>query len=312
MLQQTTVATVGPYFLNFIELWPTVESLARASIDDVLKAWAGLGYYARARNLHKCAQLVAGELNGRFPDAEIDLLALPGIGPYTAAAIAAIAFDRPATVVDGNVERVIARLYAVATPLPEAKGPLRDLAAGLTPRRRPGDYAQAMMDLGATICRPRNPQCGVCPLSAHCAALSSGLSAELPKRAKKPAKPVRCGTVYWVRYRDQVWLRRRPEKGLLGGLWEVPSSEWRQAGAGDSDHEMNQAVPIQGRWRSLPGVVKHTFTHFHLELKVEQLDLDRRRDIDGDWTRLEDIGKVALPTVMRKVIAHAIDAEAAA
>ena len=267
MLQQTTVATVGPYFRAFLERWPDVASLAAAPLDDVLHAWQGLGYYARARNLHKCAIAVARDHGGRFPDDEAALRALPGIGAYTAAAIAAIAFDRPAVVVDGNVERVVARLYAVETPLPAAKPELRRLAGDLTPDERPGDFAQAMMDLGATICTPRAPRCVLCPLMAGCRARARGIAEELPRRTAKPEKPTRRGVAFFaVDAAGAVLLRRRAEQGLLGGMMEVPSTDWR-AEAWPMDEAL-RAAPLAADWRALPGTVRHTFTHFHLELTV--------------------------------------------
>jgi len=307
MLQQTTVATVGPYFTAFLGRWPDVESLAAAPLDDVLHAWQGLGYYARARNLHKCASAVAREHGGRFPDNEDGLRALPGIGAYTAAAIAAIAFDRPSVVVDGNVERVVARLHAVETPLPAAKAELRRLAAMLTPDERPGDFAQAMMDLGATVCTPRGPRCVLCPLMAGCAARARGIAEELPRRAAKAQKPTRRGVAFFaVDTAGAVLLRRRAESGLLGGMIEVPSTEWRAEPW--SRDEALDAAPVAGDWRALEGVVRHTFTHFHLELSVLAARVARTGDASGHWCAIDRLGEQALPTVMKKVIAHALKA----
>ena len=267
MLQQTTVAAVAPFYAAFLERWPTVDALASAPLDEVLTAWAGLGYYARARNLHKCAKAVSGELGGRFPDDEAGLRALPGIGPYTAAAIAAIAFDRPATPVDGNVERVVARLFAVETPLPKAKPELYGLAEGLTPGRRPGDFAQAMMDLGATVCLPKRPRCLACPLAERCAARAAGSAGDLPRRAARAPRPTRHGVAFWlVDEAGAVLLRRRPDKGLLGGMMELPSTPWREA-PWPAEEACGKA-PIIREWTVLPGLVRHTFTHFHLELTV--------------------------------------------
>ena len=301
MLQQTTVATVAPYFRAFLERWPRIEDLARASLDDVLHAWQGLGYYARARNLHKCA--VAVGARGGFPDDETGLRALPGIGVYSAAAIAAIAFGRPATVVDGNVERVMARLFGVETPLPGAKAELRGLAAGLTPQTRPGDYAQAVMDLGATICTPRAPACALCPWSAPCVARRRGVAAELPRRSPKRARPTRRGMVFWaVRDDGAVLLRRRPDEGLLGGMMEVPSTPWREAAW--TVAEARGHAPVKARWRRLPGVVHHGFTHFRLEL-----ELLTARVIDapaGVWCPPGHFADHALPTAMKKVVSHAL------
>ena len=307
MLQQTTVATVGPYFADFIRRWPHVEDLAAAELDQVLHAWQGLGYYARARNLHKCAQTLAREHGGRFPETEAALRLLPGIGAYTAAAIAAIAFDVPATVVDGNVERVVARLFAVAEPLPGCKPKLRELAATLTPRQRAGDFAQAAMDLGATVCTARQAFCQRCPLAALCAARRNGVAAELPRRDPKPARPTRYGIAFWaVRDDGAVLLRRRVESGLLGGMIEVPSTAWRerpwQVG------EAEALAPVAAAWRLLPGQVEHTFTHFHLVLQVLAGVAAGASPADGFWCRPADFAGQALPTVMKKLCRHGLAA----
>ncbi len=299
MLQQTTVATVGDYFPRFTAAWPTVADLAAADLDQVLQAWAGLGYYARARNLHKCARIVSGELGGRFPDTEEALMALPGIGPYTAAVIAAIAFDRPATVVDGNVERVIARLRRIETPLPGAKPEIGAAAAALTPDLRPGDYAQAIMDLGATICTPRNPACALCPWQKGCAAQAASVQADLPRKAPKKSKPVRRGVVFWLNRSDgAVLLRRRPEKGLLGGMMEFPSTPWETMLPADPERH----APVAANWVPLPGLVRHTFTHFHLELEV--LTGGVAEAVEGVWAHGPNFDDLALPTLMKKVAAH--------
>ncbi len=307
MLQQTTVATVGPYFVRFLERWPTVEMLAAAKLDAVLHAWQGLGYYARARNLHACAKAVVAGHGGRFPDSEAGLRALPGIGAYTAAAVAAIAFDRKATPVDGNIERVVARLFAVEEPLPGAKPALRRLAAGLTPELRAGDFAQALMDLGAAICRPREPLCLACPLSRGCAARASGIAADLPRRAPRARRPLRHGVVYWVARKDgAVLLRRRAETGLLGGLMEFPSSDWRARRW--SIAEAEAAAPFAADWHPLPGLVRHGFTHFELELRVLAGRPKRARNGGGIWCRPDAFGTQALPTLMKKVARHALAA----
>ncbi len=301
MLQQTTVATVAPYFRAFLERWPRIEDLARASLDDVLHAWQGLGYYARARNLHKCAVAVAAR--GGFPEDESGLRALPGIGAYSAAAIAAIAFGQPATVVDGNVERVMARLFGVRDPLPGAKAELRALAGGLTPRTRPGDYAQAVMDLGATICTPRAPACALCPWSGACVARRRGIAAELPRRSPKAARPTRRGIAFWaVRDDGAVLLRRRPDEGLLGGMMEVPSTPWREAPW--TVAEALGHAPSKARWRRLPGVVHHGFTHFRLELEL--LTAEVTGAPDGVWCPPGRFADHALPTAMKKVVRHAL------
>lgn len=306
MLQQTTVAAVDGYFRRFVDRWPTLPALAEAGLDDVLHEWQGLGYYARARNLHKCARVVAAEHGGRFPDTEEGLRVLPGIGVYTAAAIAAIAFDRPATAVDGNVERVVARLFAVEDPLPGAKPALYSLACGLTPDRRPGDYAQAMMDLGATICTPRSPDCRRCPLAGDCAALREGIAERLPRRAAKSVRPRRYGTAFWtVRPDGAVLLRRRAESGLLGGMMEIPSTDWTETPLRNAE-TLHQA-PIRAAWQPLPGQVRHTFTHFHLELAVMAGRTGGAwHEASGVWVPVERLGEHALPSVMKKVVRHAL------
>jgi A/G-specific adenine glycosylase len=289
MLQQTTVAAVKDYFHRFTARWPTVAALAYAPDADVMGEWAGLGYYARARNLLKCARAVVSDHGGQFPTTREGLLTLPGIGPYTASAIAAIAHDKPATVVDGNVERVMSRLRRVETPLPAAKPELTALAAALTPTQRPGDYAQAVMDLGATICTPRNPACGLCPWVHACAARAAGVQSDLPAKSPKPDKPTRHGTL-WLGHRDgAILLERRPDKGLLGGMLGFPGDAWDGQGG---------PAPAEAPWQDI-GEVRHTFTHFHLILQV----LTAR--IDSPLTRGTLIPRHAfrpadLPTVMRK------------
>lgn len=311
MLQQTTVTAVKPYFEAFLARWPTVADLARAKVEDVMTAWAGLGYYARARNLHKCAGVVAGAYAGVFPDTEEGLLELPGIGPYTAAAIASIAFGRRAVVVDGNVERVMARLFAVTEPLPKSKPTLVAHAGRLTPQARPGDYAQAVMDLGATVCTPKSPACVLCPWSDACLARAQGIQEELPAKLKKAETPTRYGVAFWMARKDgAVLLRRREAKGLLGGMTEVPSTDWRAKKWTKGD--TSAALPFARGWRRLPGVVTHTFTHFHLELTVMAADLTaaQAKKLDGGaiWTPLERIGDAGLPSVMAKVAKHAMKA----
>ncbi len=304
MLQQTTVATVKGYFEAFLARWPRIEDLAAADLDQVLTAWAGLGYYARARNLHRCAQAVAAR-GGRFPETEAGLLDLPGIGPYTAAAIAAIAFDQPATILDGNVERVISRMYRVATPLPKAKEELRALAATLTPRTRPGDYAQAIMDLGATICTPTRPKCALCPWRPACAAFAAGDAETYPRKAPKAVRPVRHGIAFWmVNNKGEVALRRRPEKGLLGGMMEIPSTDWRAETWAPA--EALAAIPVAADWQALDGEVRHVFTHFELRLGVRRARLDKAAGLkagaDLIWVALDRLSDYALPTVMRKIV----------
>ncbi|MSP89731.1 MAG: A/G-specific adenine glycosylase [Alphaproteobacteria bacterium] len=302
MLQQTTVAAVGPYFERFFARWPDVSALAEAPVEDVMRAWAGLGYYARARNLHACARTVAAEHGGQFPTDEAGLRALPGIGPYTAAAIAAIAFDRRATAVDGNIERVIARLFALATPLPRVKPELRRLAATLAPARRCGDYTQAMMDLGATVCTSRAPKCPICPLARMCAARAGGLAEDLPRRAPKPVRPLRHGIAFWAIAPDgAVLLRRRPARGLLGGMMEVPSTDWRAERWSPIDAAAE--APVRAKWRALPGIVRHGFTHFELELMVL---VGRAAKGEGAWWPIDRLAEAGLPSVMRKIVRHVL------
>jgi A/G-specific adenine glycosylase len=287
MLQQTTVAAVRDYFHRFTARWPDVTALAAAPDADVMGEWAGLGYYARARNLLKCARAVVADHDGRFPATRLGLMTLPGIGPYTASAIAAIAYDEPATVVDGNVERVMARMFRIETPLPAAKPGLTALAKRLTPPLRPGDYAQAVMDLGATICTPRSPACGICPWNHACAARQAGVQADLPRKAPKAQKPLRHGVV-WVGHRNgDLLLERRPERGLLGGMLGFPGDGW-DGGGGDA--------PATADWQEI-GEVRHTFTHFHLILRVlvGQVTGPASR---GDW--VHRLRPSDLPTVMRK------------
>ncbi|MEM7059327.1 MAG: A/G-specific adenine glycosylase [Pseudomonadota bacterium] len=290
MLQQTTVATVTAYFLKFTKAWPDVHALAAAPSEDILAAWAGLGYYARARNLIKCAGVVSRDLGGVFPTTEAGLRELPGIGPYTAAAIAAIAFNRPAAVVDGNVERVMARIYAEDAPLPGVKDKLKAHAAGLTPDCRPGDYAQAVMDLGATICTPRRPACGICPWTDGCLGRATGIADTLPRKIPKAAKPIRQG-IAWAAVTEagDILTVRRPEQGLLGGMLAVPSTDWAEA-------PPIGAPPIAADWREV-GEIRHTFTHFHLRLAV------RLAVVEKAETGFEPLREAAsaMPTVFAKV-----------
>jgi A/G-specific adenine glycosylase len=303
MLQQTTVVTVAPYFDRFVARWPTVSLLAAAALDEVLHQWQGLGYYARARNLHACARVVAEQHGGQFPDDVAGLRALPGIGDYTAAAIAAIAFDRPEAAVDGNVERIVARLFAVTDAMPAAKPLLRALARELVPAARAGDFAQAMMDLGATICTPRKPRCVLCPWREECAARAGGFAEDLPARAEKPERTLRHGVVFWLARGDgAVLLRRRPESGLLGGMIEVPSTPWREA-KWEADEALTHA-PAAARWTMLPGVVHHGFTHFPLDLTI--LAAETAAPPDGIWARPDQFKDYAFPTLTKKVVKHAL------
>ena len=305
MLQQTTVQAVRPYFLRFLDLFPDVGALAEAPAEAVMGAWAGLGYYSRARNLHACAKAVAER--GGFPESAAALRELPGIGPYTAAAVASIAFGERAAAVDGNVERVVSRLCLVETPLPAAKAEIHDLTLALVPADRPGDFAQALMDLGATICTPKRPACALCPWMAPCRARAAGVQETLPRKAPKREGELRRGAAFVARRRDgAVLLRTRPPKGLLGGMAEVPTSEWRP------DYDIAMAVldaPIEARWQRLPGVVRHVFTHFPLELTVQFAKVAAGTEPPEGmrWVPAEALGAEALPTVMRKVLAAALE-----
>jgi A/G-specific adenine glycosylase len=316
MLQQTTVRAVAPYYARFLAQWSDVRALAAAPLEDVLKAWAGLGYYARARNLHACARAVVERHGGEFPANEAALRALPGIGAYTAAAIAAIAFDAPASPVDGNIERVVARLFAVEAPLSAVKPELRRLARALAPAQRAGDFAQAMMDLGATICTPKKPACALCPWNQSCVAFGRGDADTFPRRAPKREGVLRRGAAFIARRADGYLLvRTRPAKGLLGGMTEVPTTEW------SADFEEKEAlthVPIfpplpagerEVAWRRLAGVVRHVFTHFPLELSVyaTELSAEAAAPAGTRWVQISELAGEALPSLMRKVVAHALD-----
>ena len=303
MLQQTTVKAVEPYFRKFLARWPRVADLAAAPTEAVMSAWAGLGYYSRARNLHACAKIVAADHGGRFPQTEAALRALPGLGPYTAAAVAAIAFGQRAVVVDGNVERVVARLFRIEAPLPGAKAEIRVRTDALTPDRRAGDFAQAMMDLGATICTPKRPACVLCPLRPDCAASAAGDAGSFPRRAAKSERPSRAGAVFVIRRVDgHVLLRVRPPKGLLGGMSEFPGTEWRT----DFDAQ-GASPPMPLRFESAPGAVTHVFTHFALKLTVHvaQAPAGARAPDGMRWVAIDDLENEALPGLMRKVWRHA-------
>ena len=311
MLQQTTVQAVIPYFVKFVDKWPSVQALAAARDEDLMQAWAGLGYYARARNLLKCARAVVSDHAGRFPDQLDGLKALPGIGDYTAAAISSIAFNQVATVIDGNVDRVVSRWFAIETPLPDSKPEIRRLAATLfdyPDAERPGDFAQAMMDLGATICIPKTPRCGVCPVSAHCQARLKGIAAELPRRKEKAAQPRRAGYIYWItRQNGDVLFETRPGKGLLGGMVGLPTSDWVGWTAGKN------AFPEISHISAMKNVqnmdvrenlkIRHTFTHFDLELRgiVVQANARTVKPTENQfWVTPDEIEALGLPTVFRK------------
>jgi A/G-specific adenine glycosylase len=308
MLQQTTVQAVASYYRKFLERWPTVEALAAAPLDDVLAAWAGLGYYARARNLHKCANVVAQQRSGKFPRTAAELKTLPGIGNYTAGAIAAIAFDQPEAAMDANAERVVARLFAMDEPLPGGKPRLLALGRTLVPQKRAGDFAQAMMDLGSAICTIKRPACGNCPLAEGCVARAKGIAETLPVKTPKAARPLKRGAAFVAIKDGAVLLVKRPEKGLLAGMLEPPLGPWT-AKFPARDAALAQA-PFVADWKKLPGLVRHGFTHFELEIEVWRVEVDGRvkpgHDGKGKWVAREKLADVALPTVMRKIITHAL------
>lgn len=312
MLQQTTVKAVIPYYRDFLRRWPTVKKLAAAERDEILAAWAGLGYYTRARNLHKCAIVVATEHKGRFPRSEKALVKLPGIGPYTAAAIAAIAFGEKTAPVDGNIERVVSRLFALQLPLPAAKPEIKRFAQTLVPADRPGDFAQALMDLGAGICTPKRPSCLTCPLQRDCHASAKGIAEELPRKLARAERPVRHGHAFVVLREDgQILMRRRPDAGLLGGMLEIPSTEW-------NSHKITTATaqrtaPVSAEWWPVPGTVIHTFTHFRLELYVHLsiVPVDASPNLWAQpercrWVSRRKLDSEAVPSLMRKIITHAL------
>ncbi len=312
MLQQTTVKAVAPYYARFLARWPDLDALARASLNEVLAAWAGLGYYARARNLHACARALVESYGGQFPANETALRELPGIGAYTAAAIAAIAFDQHATPVDGNIERVVARLYAISIPLPTGKAEIARHARALTPTKRAGDFAQALMDLGATICTPKKPACALCPWNAVCVAHGRGEAELFPRRSPKREGQLRRGAAFVARRADDcVLLRTRPSRGLLGGMAEVPTTSWT------ADFDLSQALADAPRfstsqkrvaWRKMAGVVRHVFTHFPLELSVHVADVAAGTPAPegARWAKISELGGEALPSLLRKVVAHAL------
>ncbi len=302
MLQQTTVAAVKPYFLGFLTRWPNVGLLAQASGEEVMRAWSGLGYYSRARNLHACAKIVAGSRKGKFPDTEAGLRCLPGIGPYTAAAVAAIAFGRPVAAIDGNAERVLARLYAISTPLPAARSEIRAKAAAMVPVERPGDFAQAMMDLGAVICSPRHPSCDICPLRKFCRGHASGCPESLPRKVPRRERPLRRGAAFFVRRRDgAVLVRTRSSQGLLGGMTEIPGTGWETLL--DAALAARQA-PVEASYRKLDRQVAHAFSHFHLRLDIYVAEVAswRRAPMGYRFVPERRLDKEAFPSVMRKII----------
>nr|WP_221238943.1 A/G-specific adenine glycosylase [Sphingomonas yabuuchiae] len=294
MLQQTTVAAVTPRFTAWVARWPDVASLAAASDEDIMAAWAGLGYYARARNLVKAARAVVAEHGGRFPQTEAGLHALPGLGAYTAAAVAAIAFGERAVVVDANVERVVARLFAITIPLPAARPAIREATDRITPDARAGDFAQAMMDLGSSVCTVKKPQCLLCPIAVDCRVRAEGIAETLPAKAPKKARPYRHGTVFWIEHEGRVWLVRRPDKGMLGGMRALPTGPWVDERPGLAD------APGQGPWTMLNETVVHGFTHFELELALARTDGEPDDSSGGEWWPIADLGTAGLPTLFAR------------
>src|SRR3989344_302044 len=293
MLQQTTVPTVKEYYVQFLEKWPRVKDLAEASLDDVLHVWQGLGYYSRARNLHRCAQVVQQQHGGKFPSDEKILLTLPCIGPYTAAALLSIAFDKPSTVVDGNIERIITRLFRLETPLPAVKKEIHGKARPLISKERPGDYAQALMDLGSSLCTPKNPKCSLCPLASFCQSFGQNPE-DFPKRLPKTEKPTRYGTFFWVENnKGEVLLEKRPDKGLLASLMGFPTSEWKVEKDQPLPPSFLSLLPLRKK-------VKHTFTHFHLIGTIVKAKAETS-ERPGIWVQPSDLGLYALPTLMKKV-----------
>ena len=304
LLQQTTAQAATPYYEAFVAKWPRVEDLAAAPGEAVVSAFAGLGYYSRARNLHACAREVARR-GGRFPSEEAELRGLPGIGDYTAAAIAAIAFGRQAAPVDGNIARILARLLALEAPIAEAKGEIAAAARALAPRRRAGDFSQALMDIGATICRPRNPDCAACPLGVDCAALRTGAPDAYPRRAIARSKPLREGAVFFASRPDGAFLaRRRPPHGLLASTVELPGTPWTRDGPGAGSED---AAPVAARWRRLPGAIEQVFTHFALSLTVYAAEFDGETPDGHFWVARDAVAEAGFSNAMRKAVAHALE-----
>jgi A/G-specific adenine glycosylase len=307
------VKAVAPYYARFLSRWPTVDALARASLDDVLRVWAGLGYYARARNLHACARAVAERCGGVFPADIAGLRELPGVGDYTAAAVAAIAYDAPAVPVDGNVERVVARLFAVDDDMPAAKPRIKLLAKSLLPPRRSGDFAQALMDLGATICSPKRPACALCPWNEACIAYARGDQETFPRKSPKREGQLRRGAAFVVLRADgRVLLQKRPDKGLLAAMTEVPGSAWAPDFDAQAALSCAPRLGVKLQWRRVAGVVRHVFTHFPLELTVFTASVPKptRPPKGARWVPVADLPGEALPNVMRKVLAHAFGKDA--
>ena len=304
MLQQTTVKSVIPYYKNFIKKWPDIHSLSSASLDDVLASWSGLGYYARGRNLHKCSQIISKELNGVFPSAEDELKKLPGIGPYTAAAISAIAFGLPTIAVDGNVERVMARIHAISEPLPKSRKKIFTLASKFILHDRPGDFLQALMDLGATVCTPRKPSCNICPWAESCKAFLEDTPTNFPVKVPKLPIQQRYGYAFWTVKKDgAILLNRRAEKGLLGGMLEVPSIY--EIPKNSIERTIKNFAPCSGKWVELPGCVNHTFSHFRINMTIYTGKVDGRSIRQtNSWYRRDQFSNLALPSLTKKIVKH--------
>ncbi len=302
MLQQTTVATVKAYFEKFLDRWPTVQDMAAVPQEEILKEWAGLGYYARARNLHKCAIVVTEEFGGIFPKTEAALRALPGVGDYTAAAVASIAFGEPAAVVDGNIERIITRVFRIQEQIPKARKIIKEHVAEVTPAKRPGDFAQAMMDLGASHCSPKKPSCLLCPISSLCAAQKHGDMETYPRKAPKKVKPTRRAYSFWLEHDGHVLLQRRPDSGLLGGMPGFYSTTWEERSDFPKKEEWLQHRPSEDYWKPFEEIAKHTFTHFHLETRLLKAKAHEKYNVeDGFWHPIDQLADIGLPTVFKKI-----------
>ncbi|MEC9393061.1 MAG: A/G-specific adenine glycosylase [Pseudomonadota bacterium] len=306
MLQQTTVEAVKPYFRKFLSKWPTIQDLAKSNINDVMDMWSGLGYYSRAKNIHKSSQIITKNYNGKFPNTYDELIKLPGIGPYTAGAILTIAFNKDAVVIDANIERILLRLNGILLPLKDVKEELRELASTLNPEKRIGDYVQALMDIGSKICKPKNPNCSICPIKSNCKSLKNDLTQLIPLKEKVKARPIKEAELFWiVSNNDKIFLRRRSLTGLLPGMLEFPSSEWIST----SKKRKSVAFPFSGKWESIPGKITHTFSHFELSLKIYISRGIDQNSLNGLWEDKENLNKIGLPSLMRKVYRHVLSKE---
>lgn len=304
MLQQTTTTTVKPYFNKFTEQWPDIDSLSEASLDSVLKAWAGLGYYTRARNLHLCAQKIVQSYGSVFPETEQELLSLPGIGPYTAAAISAIAFDHPASPIDGNIARILARVFKLKSVKPQLLVEAKEVMQELVPKRHNGAFVQALMDIGATICKPRETLCAQCPINQSCRAHLDGQQADFPQKGIKKIIPIKYGYFYWIEDdAGRVCIQQRPQTGLFGGMYEIPSSSWQSEDEGSK--KALTAAPVSFKGKEDGVIISHTFTHFHLKMKILRGRVARAGD-KGLWVYPSELHHYAMPTLMKKVMRHCL------